>query len=260
MPATDATQNTGAAESADTSCADVSALYQTVGDSLVLPTFEVEVGLSPKAMADLKKRKETIIVAAYFHAYPNDPKEKAKGMDGEIAVLNKNIELSGDDRIARFEGLKFHKDLLKQMEDQDVQLLINVYSGRKSTGDNLLACGLVDAKASQFRNHRYLVACPLITESAGTSIPSTIPFALPDEGTMPTNALPIVVDCSERGELSFAGNPVATVEELRPLLREALLAWRGQGYKTVPDIQTSGCLMGMQGAVRDVYEAVKAEQ
>ncbi len=243
----------------DTPGMDVSGLYQPLGDSLVLPAFEVEVWLSPEAAADLKKRNETIIVAAYFHAYPSDPEEQAKGMDGEIAVADKLIELSGSDRIARFEGLKFHQDLLNQMEDKDVQLLINVYSGRKSTDDNLLACGIVDAKASQIGDHRYRVACPLITESMDHPGSSTIAFALPEDGAKPTTDLPLVVDCSERGEISFAGTPVATVEELIPLLREALLAWRAQGNKTIPEIKTSGCLMGMQGAVRDVYEMLKTE-
>jgi hypothetical protein len=245
---------------ADTTAVAVPDFYQTAGDSLVIPTFEVAVWASPKAAADLKKRKETVIVSAFFWADPIDPKKKEMGEDGEVFVLKKDVELSGANLTARFEGLKFDKNLLKQMDGTDIHLLINVFSGRKSTDDNLLACGLVDAMASNFRNHRYVVACPLITgDTDGNALP-TVPFALPDDGSQPNGPLPIVVDCSEKGEISFAGTPVATVDELKPLLKEALLALRKQGSKTTPEIQTAGCLMGMQGAIRDMYEELKSEK
>ncbi|MBI1224370.1 MAG: hypothetical protein GC192_03955 [Bacteroidetes bacterium] len=239
---------------------DVSDIFEAKGDSLVIPTFEVEVMKSPKAAADMKKRNETVIVSAMFYGEPLDPKEKAKGEDGQISVLNKDLELTGTGRIARFEGLKFHKNLLKKIEGGDINLLINVYSGRKSSEDNLLACGLVDAKASNFGDHRYLVACPLITESPDGYVPMTVPFALPDTGSKPTSELPIVVDCNERGEIFFAGATLKDMDGLKTVLREALLGLRKQGVKAVPEIKTAGCLMGMQGAIRDVYEELKIEK
>ncbi|MEK7256609.1 MAG: hypothetical protein AAB316_17775, partial [Bacteroidota bacterium] len=45
--------------------------YEIVGDSLVIPAFEIEVFNSPKASGTLAKKKETIIVSALFNGQPS---------------------------------------------------------------------------------------------------------------------------------------------------------------------------------------------
>lgn len=237
---------------------DLSELYEMVGDSVVIPAFEVEVWETAKAAADMKKRKETVIVSAMFSGFPIHEKDASEV--GTLDFLAKDMELSGTNRIARFEGLKFHKSVLDKLKDKDITLLINVFSGRKSSEDNLLNCGIVDAKASTFKNRRFLVNCHLISESTESNTSQTLAFALPEKGTATTEKLPLLVDCSEKGEISLAGILVKDLDELKTMLRASLDNLKRLGFKTTPEIQTSGCLMGMQGAVRDVYEEVKNEK
>ncbi|MBK7939668.1 MAG: DUF3298 domain-containing protein [Lewinellaceae bacterium] len=245
--------------------ADPTGIYKVQGTNLVIPTFEIEVNNSATTGNTLAKKKETVIVSAMFWAVPKDPNEKAKGDDGFISVLNKDIELSGDNRIARFEGLTFNKNLLEKMEDQDVRLLINIFSGRKSSRDNLLDCGILDMKASQFANKRFVLGCKLIGErtrsGAGTSGFPEACYALPESGAAPRQRLPFLVDCSENGNMQFAGRPVKSYEDLVATLRPLLKGMIKQGVKPadLPGIETAGCMMGNSSAIRDYYDEMKAE-
>ncbi|MCF8248130.1 MAG: hypothetical protein K9J37_23215 [Saprospiraceae bacterium] len=245
------------APATDAASTDASDIYEVDGDSLVIPTFEIEVLESAKAAATMQKKKETVIVFAGFAGEPINPKDADE--IGEFAILNKEIELTGRNRIARFEGLKFSKKQLDKLKDKDIRLLINVYSGRKASKDNLLSCNLVDAVASQFGGKRYSLGCALIEESPDGSLPPVASFALPADGSKSTAPLPLVVDCTEKGEISFAGIPVKDMDELKSTLRKSVSFLLKSGAKAMPEIQTQGCMMGMQGTIRDTYEELKNE-
>lgn len=85
-------------------------------------------------------------------------------------MTKKDIELTGDNRIARFEGLKFSKAAYEKLADKDISMLINIYSGRKSSDNNLLDCGIMEDKASKFRNKRFTLGCKLIEEPAQNNV------------------------------------------------------------------------------------------
>lgn len=246
-----------AAPAAGEPAEDVSGLYETAGDSLVIPAFEIEVRMSDKAAAAMKKKKETVIVAAYFSGEPKNIRDSEE--DGSMSILRSEVELTGADRIARFEGLKFSRRQLNKLADKDIRLLINLFSGRKSSEDNLLNCNLIDLQSSQFGGKRFSIGCSLIEESSDGSMPPVAAFALPGQGEAASAPLPLVVDCSEQGEISFAGVPVKDMEELKSVLRPVLTDLLKTGYKTIPGIKTTGCMMGMQGAIRDAYDEVKKE-
>jgi len=139
-------------------------IYKMEGNEFVIPTFEIEVSNSLKANQTLGTQKETIIVSAFFSGDPVNDKDLDD--DGQMFITKKDIELSGDNRIAKFEGLKFSKAMYDKLADKDITLLINVYSGRKSSSDNLLDCGIVEANASKLMNKRFTVGCKLIEEPA----------------------------------------------------------------------------------------------
>jgi hypothetical protein len=124
--------------------------YKLDGDSLIIPSFEIEVNLTPKADKKIKENKETIIVAAYFSGKPKDTTSKEYRNDGKIFVTSAKIELN-DARIAKFEGVKFSKTLYDSLASKDIQLLVNIYSGRKSTQDNLLNGGFLSEKMSNVK-------------------------------------------------------------------------------------------------------------
>jgi hypothetical protein len=134
--------------------------YTLIGDSLLLPPVEIEVSLSEKATQKFGNITETIIVDASFSAPSSDPNGKNYEEPTVVATVQK--ELNGNERRARFEGIKFPKRLYDSLFDKDVELLVNVYSGRKSSPDNLLSCGIVSEKASVFKDKKYTIKCKLI--------------------------------------------------------------------------------------------------
>ncbi|MBI5917050.1 MAG: DUF3298 domain-containing protein, partial [Bacteroidetes bacterium] len=241
---------------------DILALYETRGNDMVIFPFEIEVSNSAKADKTLTAKKETLIVSAYFWGEPIDPKEKAKGEDGMVVFVNKDIELTGNERVARFEGLKFNKALLSKVTDKDIFLLINVFSGRKSSEDNLLNCGILDTKVSQVVNKRYVLGCKLISEpekgGPDTDSPSAC-YALPDVGEAPKGSISFLINCDSVGNISFADTPMKDLDALKAALRPLLKDWIKEDAKNLPGIETEGCMMGNSGAIRDMYEELVAE-
>lgn len=134
------------------------------GDSLVIPSFEVEIALSPKANKQLKAKKETIIVAAYFSGQPKDTTTEEYKHSGEMGLANSEKELKGDERTAKIEGVKFSKALYDSLADKDIQMLINVYSGRRSTKVNLLDCDILQDKMSVLKGKKFTLKGKLIGE------------------------------------------------------------------------------------------------
>lgn len=143
-----------------TGSAATSGIYKMEGNEVVIPAFEIEVGHSPKAKKVLGDRKETTLVIAYFSGLPTN--EEDSNETGMMHILEKEIELTGNDNIARFAGLKFSKKMYGKLADKDIEVLINVVSGRKSSEDNLLDCGLVEKKVSELSGKRFKLECRLI--------------------------------------------------------------------------------------------------
>lgn len=236
---------------------ELAAPYTADGDQVVIPTFEIEVSSSEAAAKTLGNQKETIIVAAYFSGIPTDEKD----MDdvGMLPVLNKEIELSGDQRVARFEGLKFPRTIYEKLKDKDIELLINVFSGRKSSEDNLLDCGLLQVTAGQLKDKRFTLGCKLIGEPVESGTGPIACYALPEARSAPDVLPSLLVECSESGEMSFAGQPVADYDALKKVLSAALTDWKKNGATAFPGISVSGCMMGASGEIRTLYEELTAE-
>lgn len=135
--------------------------FKPDGDSLIIPTFEIEVSLSQKAKAKLSKNNETIIVSASFSGMPKDTTSKDFQNSGEIGISGKDIEIRNDS-IAKFENIRFSKSLYDSLSDKDIQLLINVFSGRHSSPDNLLDCGIIQEKMSKVKGKIFTIDCKLI--------------------------------------------------------------------------------------------------
>ena len=235
---------------------EATGLYEMEGNLVVIPTFEIEVRTSGKASQLLQKKKETIIVAAMFYGFPANQKDGDE--TGQVFLFNKDIELIGNQRLARFEGLKFPKTELDKLKDKDFRMLINVYSGRKSSEDNLLSCGLAEVPASQFGGKRYSIQCNLIEESPNANDGPTICYALPNRGEAVPAVLPISIDCNERGEIFWLGHPVKDMDELiGTWLRPVLEDLKKNGANQLPEIQANDCMMGTSGVIRDEYEVLK---
>lgn len=136
---------------------------QMDGDSVLIPDFEIEVSLTPNAEKKLKDENETVIVSAMFSGIPKDIAAEEYSDMGEISVKNCKIELTSQ-RIARFEKLKFHSSILNKLSDLDIFLLINVFSGRRSSEDNILDVEFLQDKMSVIKSKKYILKGKLIEE------------------------------------------------------------------------------------------------
>jgi len=133
-------------------------------DWTVGPDFLVAVSLSPKAAARLAKPKETIMVTADFYG---DSNGKARRMENEVGQIvlspSQKDEIPGAG-LARFKGPKYDKSRLAYIDAGGFQVLINVFSGRHSSPDNLLDCDFFQDKIAIAGRGPVPIHCKLIGE------------------------------------------------------------------------------------------------
>jgi hypothetical protein len=122
------------------------------------------VTFSDKARKLLTDQEETIIVAAYFSGFPKPgtPRKYVSDM-GEIGLGQANVEIAPGG-IAKFGPVKLKRDALNQVDTKGPQLLINVYSGRKSSPNNLLDCGIYEDALALIEGKTIAITCKLIGE------------------------------------------------------------------------------------------------
>ena len=126
--------------------------------------FTVKVTYSQKAMDTLVAGKETVIVAGYLTASPitGTPKQYVDRM-GEIGLGEVDREIAPG-AIATFSDVKPTPAMMKWVDSQGPQLLINVYSGRKSSPNNLLDCGIYEGSIAAIQGQSIPISCKLIGE------------------------------------------------------------------------------------------------
>lgn len=153
--------NNGVVKPGTTSLNNTVSYYKFEGDSVIIPSFEINVSLSAKAKQKLKKDKETIIVIAYFSGQPKDTTTEEYLKSGSMGITSAQSEIK-DSGIAKFEGIKFSKALYDSLADKDIELLVNVVSGRRSAKDNLLNCDILEDKMSRIKGKRFTIKGKLI--------------------------------------------------------------------------------------------------
>lgn len=132
-----------------------------VGDSVILPEFEIELKLSENAEKKLKTDKESIIVQAYFSGIPKDTTLADYIMWGKIRIGSYKVELF-DKRVARFVNVKISKDALELLSDKDFEVLINIFTGRRASSSNLLDTDILQDGIESIKAKRHLLKGKLI--------------------------------------------------------------------------------------------------
>ncbi len=117
-------------------------IFQQRGDSIKVPTFTIELQLSKNAEKLLTEKNESIIVQAYFRGMPIDKTVEEYIDFGEFHVGKYRIELI-ENRIAVFDNVWIHKELFDKLEDPNFEILINVFTGRRSSSYNLVTGDLL---------------------------------------------------------------------------------------------------------------------
>lgn len=128
------------------------------------PGFMVDVTLSEKARKSLLNRKETLRAFGYYSGSPKPGALKKYISDeGDIGLGNFDVEfpVGGSGRIAK---VMIKRDAFEQTDKKIPMLLVNVVSGRKSSKDNLLDCGISEDKLDKIPNGHIPISCKLIRE------------------------------------------------------------------------------------------------
>ncbi len=141
-------------------------------DSVTIPSFQVEINMSPAANGGLVHDKETFIIHTWFSGLPKDSSSKEYIESGEMLLRSKKTELANNNLI-RFEGLKFSRAKYDSLAGKDISVLINIYSGRHSSPDNILDCDILADKMSNVKGKKIMLACKLIGEQ--DSLQTTLP-------------------------------------------------------------------------------------
>jgi hypothetical protein len=110
------------------------------------PGFAVTVSLSPRAAARLAHPKETIMISADFYGDSNGKNRRLENDVGEIDLAPSQKDEIPGAGTAQFHGPKYDKSKLAYVDANGLQVLINVFSGRHSSPDNLLDCDLFQDK------------------------------------------------------------------------------------------------------------------
>ena len=128
------------------------------------PGFTVEITYSPKALSTLKASKETVIVVDYLYGFPKQGTPK-RDIDeiGQVDLGEVKREVAPG-APAVFDRVTPDQPLLKWIDSQGLQLLINVYSGRKSSQNNLIDCGLYEGPIKSVQGKTIPISCKLIAE------------------------------------------------------------------------------------------------
>ena len=131
------------------------------GDSIIVDPFEIEIELTDKAKERITNSGETIIISIFYYGYPRDERKANSEKDGTLYLTGDKKEIHYG-QIARFENVKISKKDYEQLIDKDFELNLNVYSGRKSSQDNLLHCEPLFDKVSNVVNKKHLLKGKLI--------------------------------------------------------------------------------------------------
>ncbi|HEY1803046.1 MAG TPA: hypothetical protein VGG45_01070 [Terracidiphilus sp.] len=130
-----------------------------------LAGFSVKVTYSQKATDTLAAKKETVVVAGYLYGFPKPgtPRQYIDKM-GQVGIGDDIHHEIAPDAIATFGAVKLDQAMLKWLDARGPQILINVYSGRKSSPNNLLDCGIYEGSLAAIQGTTIPIACKLIGE------------------------------------------------------------------------------------------------
>ena len=142
----------------------VSACQRTHSSDVVrVPPFVVEVRTSPRATARLAAARETIVVGAYLFGFPAPNAQRYADDMGEIHLGQRETEMPGPGRIT-FLSVTYDRNKLSLLRNRDLKLLINVWSGRRTSPNNLLHCSIFEDSFEVAAKKGVRIDCSLIEE------------------------------------------------------------------------------------------------
>ncbi|MBS1510319.1 MAG: hypothetical protein JST86_05720 [Bacteroidetes bacterium] len=136
-------------------------IYVQLKDSVRVQPFVIDVDLSPKAKQRITQANETIIVAVFCEGIPKESVHAKLQEDGSFYVASQKKEIRFGET-ATFDHLLFPRSIYEQLAIKNIDVTVNVFTGRKSSPDNLLYCDGWFGKANEIVNKKILLKGKLI--------------------------------------------------------------------------------------------------
>ena len=133
--------------------------------------FEVNLTLTPRAAEKLAATKERVIVNAMYFGAPVS--ENAPGLDEhgmEIPLGEDLVEVDPVNAIVTAPGAGFDPKYITSVKGEP-EVLVNVYSARKTHEDNLLSCGIYQGPVAMAQKKPVDIRCDLIYGEDGEPLP-----------------------------------------------------------------------------------------
>jgi hypothetical protein len=128
------------------------------------PEFSVHVQLSKAARKKLTQDKETIIVLVSFMGYPKEGTEaRFLNKPGHVLLGEVRREIQPSET-ATFEPINLKSDAFARIDSQGPLIFIEVFSGRRSSKDNLLDCEDYEGSLESVLGRTMVLRCQLIEE------------------------------------------------------------------------------------------------
>jgi len=130
--------------------------------------FEVKLTLTPRAVEKLVTTQERVIVDGMYWGLPK-PGVEADEI-GQVPLGADMVEAAPENAAVRVPGAAFDATRLADIEGAP-QVLVNVYSARKTHADNLLSCGIYEGPVAMAQQKPVEIQCDLIYDENGEPIP-----------------------------------------------------------------------------------------
>lgn len=132
--------------------------------------FDLDITLSPKATDRLRTTKEGITVSARYYGDPTKRAQKHANEVGQIDLGGETLQLAGHASHTHVSGRKVLANRLGWIGG-NAKVNVNVFSSRRASKDNVLACDFIDTDVAQVVNVQPVeLHCALIEENAQTRL------------------------------------------------------------------------------------------
>lgn len=123
--------------------------------------FEVQLTLTQRAAEQLMKSSERVIVDAMYWGVPTPVAASSADEIGQIPLGEDAVEVAPGNAVVKVPGAGFDAGRITSV-DGGPQVLVNVYSARKTHEDNLLSCGPYEGPLAKAQEKPVAIECDLI--------------------------------------------------------------------------------------------------
>ncbi len=126
--------------------------------------FTIDVSFSPRAAAEMARRREGLTISAYYEGEPTRAARRHASEEGTIGLGEETITVGGRAGPVTVTGRGFRAARLGWIRPGTARVNVNLYSARHSGPDNNLTCDLVEGPLARIGGRTHPVRCRLIAE------------------------------------------------------------------------------------------------